>query len=69
MPSKPSKELPEIPMGAASPRAGKPIHTTMIVGLSVVAAIVLGFAFYSLTPYLSSNAIDAEEIPGITEAE
>ena len=41
----------------------------MIAGLAVVAAVVLGALFYTLSPYLASEVVDAEEIPGVEQAD
>lgn len=56
----------DIPVGAPH-KASKPVNPLMIAGLGIVAAVVLGILFYSLSPFVSSDAVDHEVIPGVSE--
>jgi len=48
-------------------KSSKPLKPITIGVLVVVAITVLAAAIASLTPYFRQDAIDADELPGVTE--
>lgn len=50
-----------------SKSSGKPL-SPMAIGVLVAAALaILAAAIWTLTPYFAQDAIDADELPGVTE--
>jgi hypothetical protein len=61
------KERTERELYGPDHRSAKPIPTWALGLLVVVALVVLAYAIASITPYFRQDAVDGDELPGVTE--